>query len=89
MTLQENVCIVSLITMKVVDGCPRTKNTLQMRLQSKSCIDFPLCKSEPLVYHCVRYEDGLVEVCAPEGDIIGNTNMDHSGQLIRKCLQIS
>lgn len=86
--LQENVCNVSLITMELVDDCPRNNNTLQIRLKSKRCSDFPLCKSEPLVYHCVPYEGSVVEVCAPEGHIIGNTRMDYCGQVfcrIYKC----
>ncbi|XP_022289454.1 uncharacterized protein LOC111101301 [Crassostrea virginica] len=69
---KENVCNVSLITMELVEECPRNNKTLQIRLKSKRCSDFPLCKSEPLVYHCVPYEGSLVEVCAPEGHIIGN-----------------
>lgn len=77
MLLQQDVCNVSLITMELVDDCPRNNKTLQMRLKSKRCSDFPLCKKEPLVYHCMTYEGNLVEVCAPEGPIIGNTTMDY------------
>ena len=75
--------------MKVVEGCPRNNNTFEMRLQSKRCTDFPLCTNERLVYHCVRYEDNLVEVCAPEGDITGNINIDYDGSTYLQYLQMS
>lgn len=35
------------------------------------CDTYSPCKEDPLVYHCVRYEDRLVEVCAPSGLITG------------------
>nr|XP_022286769.1 uncharacterized protein LOC111099673 isoform X2 [Crassostrea virginica] len=69
----ENVCNASLITLELVEYCPRNSTSLQNRLISKKCSDFSSCNNERLVYHCVRSEDSLVEVCAPEGHIIGHT----------------
>ena len=74
---QENVCNASLITLELVEYCPRNSTSLQNRLISKKCSDISSCNNERLVYHCVRSEDSLVEVCAPEGHIIGNATMDY------------
>lgn len=30
-----------------------------------------LCDGRPCVYHCVKYEDRIVEVCAPVEKLIG------------------
>lgn len=35
------------------------------------CESYPKCLGEPLVYHCVRSTESLVEVCAPNGPIVG------------------
>ena len=55
-----------------VTHCPHNNDTLQERSWKKMCHTFPKCKGETLVYHCVKYKNNLVEVCAPKGLITGN-----------------
>lgn len=62
------------------DICNTTKNTLNTITTCSSsitsskttmCSNQPSCNGEPLVYHCVRYKLGFVEVCAPRYNITG------------------
>lgn len=57
--------------MDLVYECPKNTKVLQERIERKNCKIYPRCQNEPLVYHCVRYTDSFVEVCAPRGLITG------------------
>lgn len=35
------------------------------RSHEKNCDNFPNCNGEKLVYHCVKFDEQFVEVCAP------------------------
>lgn len=59
-------------TFEKVLTCPENDDILLKRLSRKKCDSFPQCQREPLVYHCVRFEEGLVEVCAPRDLIPGH-----------------
>lgn len=59
-------------TIKKVNTCPTDNVTLHERSQEKICKSVKPCLGEPLVYHCVRYKDGFVEVCAPISLITGH-----------------
>lgn len=51
--------------------CPENDSLFQERSRRKNCKTLPQCTGEPLVYHCVRFREELVEVCAPRGLITG------------------
>lgn len=51
--------------------CPKNDSLFQERSRRKNCKTLPQCTGEPLVYHCVRFREELVEVCAPRGLITG------------------
>lgn len=52
--------------------CPDTDPRKLKQSKEKQCDRFPACNGEPLVYHCARYKESLVEVCAPRHVITGN-----------------
>lgn len=54
-----------------MENCPRNETDIEGRSREKMCDTYSPCNEDPLVYHCVRYEDKLVEVCAPRGLITG------------------
>ena len=54
-----------------MDSCPTNNKTIQERSLKKNCQKHGFCQEDPLVYHCVRYENSLAEVCAPKGLITG------------------
>lgn len=68
---QSDICHGTFATLESVENCPRNETDIEGRSRKKKCGTYSQCKEEPLVYHCVRYEDGLVEVCAPRGLITG------------------
>lgn len=49
-------------TLENVFTCPENNDILLERSSRKKCESFPQCQKEPLVYHCVRFEEELVEV---------------------------
>lgn len=59
-------------TIKIVKSCPHDRVVLHERSQKKMCNSFQPCLGEPLVFHCIRFKDKLIEVCAPRTDITGN-----------------
>lgn len=59
--------------------CPKNDSLFQERSRRKNCKTLPQCTGEPLVYHCVRFREELVEVCAPRGLI---TSKHHQTNLI-------
>lgn len=68
---QEQVCHGTNTTLGVVERCPENDTMVQESSKKKMCEKYPKCLGEPLVYHCVRTKDNLVEVCAPSDPIVG------------------
>lgn len=69
--LQDDICFRTNGTIVNVDTCPKNLYDLLRRSQRKKCDSFQPCRNESLVYHCVRFEDSIIEVCAPKGTITG------------------
>nr|XP_034318320.1 uncharacterized protein LOC105330893 isoform X1 [Crassostrea gigas] len=69
---EHDICNGTNATIIKVDYCPNNKIQLKRRSKMKMCNNFPNCMGEPLVYHCVRYKNDIVEVCAPRSIIRGN-----------------
>lgn len=67
--LQKNKCESS--SLKKVNNCPKSNVALQDRSQNLKCDVYPECQGEPLVYHCVKFDGYLVEVCSPKSPIVG------------------
>lgn len=68
---QEEVCHEANATLVTVQSCPENDIIYQERSKRKMCESYPKCLGEPLVYHCVKAKESLVEVCAPNGPIVG------------------
>lgn len=64
-------CQESQKTVKKVHRCPQNDTKFEEQSNIKNCSRYPACNGEQLVYHCVRSEEMLVEVCAPRSFIIG------------------
>lgn len=69
--LQDQVCNETNADLVIVNSCPNNTITFEKRSTEKQCETKPNCLGEPLVYHCVKCKDNLVEVCAPSSPIIG------------------
>lgn len=69
---KEQVCHGTNTTLGVVERCPENDTMVQESSKKKMCEKYPKCLGEPLVYHCVRTKDNLVEVCAPSDPIVGS-----------------
>lgn len=69
---EEDVCKETNKTIEPLQSFPVTYTIFQERMQQKKCENLPKCNGEVLVYHCVRYNDDLVEVCAPRRLITGS-----------------
>lgn len=69
---KSDICHGTFATLEPVENCPRNETDIEGRSREKKCDTYSPCKEDPLVYHCVRYEDRLVEVCAPRRLITGN-----------------
>ncbi|XP_062599490.1 uncharacterized protein LOC134261013 [Saccostrea cucullata] len=60
-------------TGKAVNFCPEDVESMRLRSKEKMCEDMhDSCTEDPLVYHCVRFGNRLIEVCAPRNFITGN-----------------
>lgn len=70
--LKEQVCHGTNTTLRVVERCPENYTMFQESSKKKMCEQYPKCLGKPLVYHCVRTKDNLVEVCAPSDPIVGS-----------------
>lgn len=66
-----DICFETNNTLEFVNECPDSDFLFQERSIRKNCESYPQCTGEPLVYHCVRFREELVEVCAPRGLITG------------------
>lgn len=69
---EEQVCHGTNTTLSIVESCPNNYTMFQESSKKKMCEKYPKCLGEPLVYHCVRTKDNLVEVCAPSDPIVGS-----------------
>lgn len=69
---EEDVCKETNKTIERLENFPVSYTIFQERMQQKKCDNLPKCNGEVLVYHCVRYKDDLVEVCAPRRLITGS-----------------
>lgn len=65
------MCNYSINTLEKVSSCPGKDATIKERSERKACHFRPYCQGKPLVYHCTRYKEWLVEVCAPRVNITG------------------
>lgn len=68
---EDDICFGTNGTIVNVDTCPKNLCDFRRRSQRKNCDSLQSCRNESLVYHCVRFEDSIIEVCAPEGTIRG------------------
>lgn len=68
---QIDICYETNNSLEFVNQCPDTEILFQERSRRNNCESYPRCTGEPLVYHCVRFREELVEVCAPRGLITG------------------
>uniref|UniRef100_A0A8W8JLY6 Uncharacterized protein n=1 Tax=Magallana gigas TaxID=29159 RepID=A0A8W8JLY6_MAGGI len=66
-----DICYETNNTLGFVSQCPKNDSLFQERSRRKNCKTLPQCTGEPLVYHCVRFREELVEVCTPRGLITG------------------
>lgn len=66
---EDDICFGTNGTIVNVDTCPKNLCDFRRRSQRKNCDSLQSCRNESLVYHCVRFEDSIIEVCAPEGTI--------------------
>lgn len=62
---KEDICHETNKTFEIVDSCPENDVVLQKRSEKKKCSSASPCHGEPLVYHCLRFETKLGEVCSP------------------------
>lgn len=68
---QKDICHDTQQTVQQVTTCPENEKSYLQRSKSKQCDNYPPCMGKPLVYHCIRYEGDLVEVCSPRTKITG------------------
>lgn len=91
-----DICHETKNTLEFVSMCPDTDPRKLKQSEKKQCDRFPACNGEPLVYHCARYKESLVEVCAPRHVITGKCCAlydDGLGRVVedysRPCLECS
>ncbi|XP_062570662.1 uncharacterized protein LOC134232691 [Saccostrea cucullata] len=69
---RNDVCMETEATIEDVFECPITEESMKERSARKRCEEIrDVCAAEKLVYHCVRYKNKLIEVCAPRNYITG------------------
>lgn len=71
LTLQKDYCQGTQKTQQEVKNCPENEKNHLERSNTLQCDRYPPCEEELLIYHCVRHEGQLVEVCAPRTKITG------------------
>lgn len=60
-----DICHETKNTLEFVSICPDTEPLKQRQSKKKQCARFQACNGEPLVYHCARYKERIVEVYTP------------------------
>lgn len=68
---QDDTCYGMNKTITLVENFSKISTTFENRVREKNCGSLPKCNGEPMVYHCLRFKDGIVEVCSPERVIKG------------------
>lgn len=68
---KDDICHETHSTLEFVAMCPDSEPLKLKHSKKKQCHSFPACNGGTLVYHCVRYKERLVEVCAPRHVITG------------------
>lgn len=61
---EKDICHESEKTLVKVYACPTNSTMFTERSHKKNCDIFPKCMRQQLVYHCVKFEEQFVEVCA-------------------------
>nr|XP_022289759.1 uncharacterized protein LOC111101525 [Crassostrea virginica] len=69
---EDDVCKTAGSTLHKVNKCPENSEVAQKRSERKGCAKYEKCNNKPLVYHCIKYDKTLVEVCAPIEIILGS-----------------
>lgn len=67
----DQVCNETNADLVIVNSCPENEITFEKRSNEKQCETKPNCLGKTLVYHCVKCNENLVEVCAPSSPIVG------------------
>lgn len=65
-----DICSNTIPTLTTVEKCPDTDDKHVERSRNKDCN--MLCRGKPCVYHCVKYINRTVEVCAPVEKLTGH-----------------
>lgn len=69
---KDDTCYGTNKTITLVEHFSKISTTFENRVREKNCGSLPKCNGEPMVYHCLRFKDGIVEVCSPERVIKGS-----------------
>lgn len=70
--LQDYICHETISNRTKVPECPGNEKAARERSNMKKCDNYQPCNGKPLVYHCARDNDSLVEACAPIVTILGS-----------------
>lgn len=76
-------------TLKRVKLCPENYLNFQNRSKTMNCDSYPQCSGQGLFYHCVKFEDGLAEVCAPRSVITGTVYVQVYLDLLKEIIKFS
>lgn len=68
---EEDICQGTEKTLVRVSACPTNSTMFSERSHKKNCDNFPKCMEQQLAYHCVKFKEHFVEVCAPKSYIRG------------------
>lgn len=87
--LQDQVCNETNADLVIVNSCPENTITFKKRSNEKQCETKPNCLGKTLVYHCVKCNENLVEVCAPSSPIVGECSWWSVQRRRSACLSIN
>lgn len=62
---KDDVCYETRKTAEPVQELPKNSTVFNEQTRKKNCESLPKCNGKLLVYHCVRFNERIVEVCAP------------------------
>lgn len=60
-----DICNKTSDTVEPVQDFPKNSTVFNEQTRKKNCESLPKCNGKPLVYHCVRSNERIVEVCSP------------------------
>lgn len=69
---KDDICYGTNKTVTFVGNFSKISTTFEKRMREQNCGSLPKCNGEPLVYHCLRFKEGIVEVCSPKRVIKGS-----------------